>query len=260
MQALRTAATGMLAQELNVEVISNNIANLRTTGFKKQRAEFQDLIYQDIRQVGSTTSEQGTMVPSGIQIGTGVRTAATPRVHTQGTIAETGKDYDVAVRGEGLFQVQLPDGRTAYTRDGTFSLDGNGLLVTKDGYQVGGGITVPTTALSVTINSVGLVQVLDNTNTPSDVGQIQLARFINRSGLQPIGDNLFLETAASGTAQVSNPGTDGAGTVLQKYAEDSNVNAVSEISDLIAAQRAYEMNARVIRAADDMLSNTTLTR
>ena len=260
MQALRTAATGMMAQEMNVEVISSNIANLRTTGFKRQRAEFQDLLYQDIRQIGSTTSEQGTMVPSGVQIGTGVRVAATPRTHSQGTLVSTDRTYDLGIRGEGYFPINLPDGRTAYTRDGTFDLDGNGQLVTQDGYQVGSGITIPSTALSVTVNATGLVQILDSAGATSDVGQIQLARFINKGGLQAVGDNLFMESPASGTAQLSNPGTDGSGTLLQKYVEDSNVNAVSEISDLIEAQRAYEMNARVIRAADDMLSNTTLTR
>lgn len=260
MQALRTAATGMLAQEMNVEVISSNIANLRTTGFKRQRADFQDLLYQDIRQIGSTTSEGGRVAPSGVQIGTGVRVAATPRVHSQGTLVSTDRTYDAAIRGEGYFPITLPDGRTAYTRDGTFDLDGNGQMVTQEGNQVGSGITIPSTALSVTINSSGLVQVLNSAGATSDVGQIQLARFVNKGGLQAIGDNLFLETPASGTAQLGNPGVDGNGTLLQKYVEDSNVNAVSEISDLIEAQRAYEMNARVIRAADDMLSNSTLTR
>lgn len=260
MQALRIAATGMQAQELNVEVISNNIANLRTTGFKRQRAEFQDLVYQDLRQVGSATSAQGTLLPSGVQIGAGVYTAATPRIHTQGTVSATDRDYDMAIRGEGYFQVQLPDGRTAYTRDGGFNLDANGLLVTKEGHQVGGGITIPANALSVTVSSDGIVQATDSTGTTTSVGQIQLARFVNKGGLSPMGENLFLETPSSGPAQVGTPGTDGVGTLLQKYTEDSNVNAVSEISDLIAAQRAYEMNARVIRAADDMLSNTALTR
>ncbi len=260
MQALRTAATGMQAQETNVEVISNNIANLRTTGFKRQRAEFQDLVYQDIRQIGSTSSEQGNMLPSGVQIGTGVRTASTPRVHSQGSLASTERVYDVAIRGEGYFRITLPDGRTAYTRDGSFDLDGNGLLVTKDGYQVDGGITFPANVSNVTISNTGLVQTVDATGTTTDVGQLQLARFVNKGGLQAIGDNLFLVTPSSGPEQVGTPGTDGAGTLLQQYLEQSNVNAVTEISDLIEAQRAYEMNARVIRAADDMLSNTTLTR
>ncbi len=260
MQALRTAATGMLAQETNVEIISNNIANLRTNGFKRQRAEFQDLLYQDIRVAGATTSAQGTQLPTGVAIGTGVRTAATPRIFLQGSVSSTDRPYDLAIRGEGFFQVQLPDGRTAYTRDGGFDLNGNGLLVTKDGNQVGGGITVPNNTLSVSISNDGIVQGTDAAGAVSNLGQVQLARFVNTGGLQAIGDNLFLETPGSGTPQVTNPGTDGTGDLLQKYTEDSNVSAVTEISDLIAAQRAYEFNARVIRAADDMLSNTTLTR
>lgn len=259
MQALRTAATGMMAQELNVEVISNNIANLRTTGFKRQRAEFQDLMYQDLRQVGASASASGGNI-SGVQIGTGVRTAATPRIHSQGTVASTDRTYDMAIRGEGYFQVQLPDGRTAYTRDGSFDLDGNGQLVTKEGHQVDGGITIPANALTVTVTSDGLIQVADAQGAITDAGQLQLARFINKGGLQAIGENLFVKSDSSGEPSVGSPGTDGAGTILQKYTEDSNVNAVSEISDLISAQRAYEMNARVIRAADDMLSNTALTR
>jgi flagellar basal-body rod protein FlgG len=259
MQALRTAATGMQAQELNVEVISNNIANLRTTGFKRQRAEFQDLLYQDLRQVGSTSSEQGTMVPSGIQIGTGVRTASTPRVHSQGTLESTDRTFDVAVQGEGYFQITMPDGTLAYTRDGSFDLDGTGKLVTKDGFQVGGGITIPVTAQNVTINSSGLVQTVDATGATTDIGQLQLAHFINKGGLEAKGNNLFTVTPSSGAATLDNPGTNGAGTIMQKFTEASNVSAVSEISDLIEAQRAYEMNARVIRAADDMLSNTNLT-
>ena len=260
MQALRTAATGMLAQETNVEIISNNIANLRTNGFKRQRAEFQDLLYQDIRVAGAATSAQGTQLPTGVAIGTGVRTAATPRIFLQGSVSSTDRPYDLAIRGEGFFQVQLPDGRTAYTRDGGFDLNGNGLLVTKDGYQVGGGITIPNNTVSVSISNDGIVQGTDAAGAVSSLGQVQLARFVNTGGLQAIGDNLFLETPGSGTPQVTNPGTDGTGDLLQKYTEDSNVSAVTEISDLIAAQRAYEMNARVVRAADDMLSNTTLTR
>lgn len=261
MQALRTAATGMMAQELNVTVISNNIANMRTAGFKKQRAEFQDLLYQNLRRMGTSSSDQGTMVPSGVQIGTGVRTGATPRVHTQGTVQQTDRDFDVAVRGEGYFRVQLPDGRTAYTRDGSFQLDAEGRLVTKDGYLVEQGITVPQNAQSVAISQSGLIQAqVPGQQQAQEIGQLQLARFVNKSGLESIGDNLFLETPASGQAQVANPGQDGNGNVLQKFLEDANVNAVTEIADLIAAQRAYEMNARVIRSADEMYSNSALTR
>ncbi len=261
MQALRTAATGMMAQEQNVQVISNNVANLRTTGYKRQRAEFQDLLYNNLRRQGTATSEQGTMVPAGIQIGTGVRLAATPRVFTQGALIPTEKQFDLAIRGEGFFRIQMPDGRTAFTRDGTFNLDANGQLVTKDGHVVDQGITVPQNARSVTISATGQVQVVTDNNTAvQQIGQLQLARFVNRAGLESIGDNLFLETPASGQAQLTNPGTDGAGSLLQGYSEEANVNAVTEIADLISAQRAYEMNARVIRSADEMMSNTALTR
>lgn len=261
MQALRTAATGMLAQEMNVAVISNNIANMRTTGFKRQRAEFQDLLYQNLRRMGTATSDQGTMVPTGLQLGTGVRVAATGRVHSQGTTQPTERDYDIAIRGEGYFRIQLPDGRTAFTRDGSFQTDAEGRIVTKDGFLLESGITVPQNAQSVTISQTGSIQVMiPGQQQAQEIGQIQLARFINKAGLESIGDNLFLETQASGAAQAANPGTEGNGTLLQKYLEEANVNAVSEIADLIAAQRAYEMNARVIRSADEMYSNSALTR
>ncbi|MBL4758804.1 MAG: flagellar basal-body rod protein FlgG [Rhizobiales bacterium] len=258
MQALLIAATGMMAQELNVEVISNNIANMRTTGFKRQRAEFQDLLYQNIRRPGSTTSDSGTVSPSGIQIGSGVKTGATYRVMSQGTVLQTEKELDVAIRGEGFFKIDLPDGRSAYTRDGSFEIDPNGTLVTIDGYTVQPGITIPQNARSITIDGSGQVQaLLDNATTPQQLGQLQLARFVNQSGLESIGDNLYVETGASGTEQVGVPGAAGYGNLLQQHLEQANVNAVSEISDLIAAQRAYEMNARVIRAADEMMSATS---
>lgn len=257
MQAIRTAATGMAAQELNVNVISNNIANLRTTGFKRQRAEFQDLLYLNLRRAGTTTSAQNTIVPSAIEIGTGVRTGATPRIATQGSLTATDKDFDIAIRGEGYFRVTLPDGRTAYTRDGSFQTDAQGQIVTKDGYVLDPAITVPQNATAVTISSTGLVQVtVPGQTAPQDLGQIQLARFVNKSGLESLGDNLFVETAASGAAQSANPAADGYGNLLQKYLEDANVNAVTEITDLISAQRAYEMNSRVIRAGDEILQAT----
>jgi len=257
MKALRIAASGMMAQEMNVELISNNIANMRTTGFKRQRADFQDLLYQDMRRVGTQTSESGNTLPTGVQIGSGVRTAATPRIHSQGTLTATEKDTDVAVRGEGYFRVLLPDGRTAYTRDGSFEIDAKGTIVTADGWSVDPAITVPQNSSGLTVNAQGVVQVtVGNASTPTTIGQIQLARFVNKSGLEAIGNNLFLETAASGAPQVANPGDEGYGTLLQGQLEAGNVNAVAEISDLIAAQRAYEMNSRVIRAADEMLSAT----
>ncbi len=258
MKALNIAATGMRAQELNVEVISNNIANMRTTGFKRQRPDFQDLLYQDLRRPGTTTSASGTEVPAGLEIGLGVKTAATPRVMSQGDLTGTENQLDVAIRGDGFFRVQLPDGRTAYTRDGSFQRSSDGTLVTADGYQVEPGIVIPQNTIGLTINNEGTVQAtLQNGADPVNLGQIDLARFVNPTGLAGMGDNLYLRTAASGDEQVGNAGDEGFGTLLQGYLEEANVNAVSEMSDLIAAQRAYEMNARVVSAADDMLQATT---
>lgn len=261
MQALNIAATGMLAQELNVEVISNNIANMRTTGFKRQRAEFQDLLYQNLKRVGSTTGEDGSMVPSGIQVGVGVKTGSTYRIMTQGNMIHTEKPLDVGIRGEGFYQVTMPDGTTTYSRDGAFALDATGTLVNQEGYTVGGGITIPEDALDVTINATGVIEVnISGEAAPTQVGQIQLARFVNTAGLEAIGDNLYRESAASGTPTVANPGTDGMGNLLQNFLEESNVNAVAEISDLIQAQRAYEMNSKIITAADEMMRATSSLR
>jgi flagellar basal-body rod protein FlgG len=258
MRALQTAATGMMAQELNVQVISNNIANLRTTGYKRQQAHFQDLLYENFRRAGSSTSDQNTVVPAGIELGSGVKTSSTARVMTQGNLNATEKEYDVAIRGEGFFKIRMPDGRTAYTRDGSFDLDPQGQLVTRDGYPVDPGITVPSEATSVTVTAGGEVQAsLPGQVAPQSLGQIQLARFVNKSGLESIGDNLYVETAASGPAIDGNPNSDGYGNLQQNYLEEANVNAVTEISSLISAQRAYEMNARIITAADQMLSSTT---
>ncbi len=261
MKALYIASTGMAAQEKNVEVISNNIANMRTTGYKRQRAEFQDLLYQAYRRAGSTTSDQGTMVPAGLEIGSGVRTVATPRIMSQGSMLPTEKELDVAMRGEGFFMIQLPDGRTGYTRDGSFERDATGQLVTVDGYTVLPGITIPDGARGVSISATGIVEAyLNNDANPTQLGQLQVATFVNKAGLESLGDNLFAETAASGPAQTGIPGTDGVGTMLQGYLETANVNAVTEIADLIAAQRAYEMNARVISGADEMLQATSQLR
>ena len=260
MKALHIAATGMRAQELNVEVISNNVANMRTTGYKRQRADFQDLLYQNLRRMGTNTSATGTIVPTGVQIGSGVKTASTARIMTQGNLAESGKDLDVAVRGEGFFQIQMPDGTTAYTRDGSFERDANGQLVTIDGYAVQPGIVLPQDARDVTISADGQVQIVDAGGAIQQLGQLQLARFINKSGLEAIGDNLFLETESSGAAVVGTPGEDGFGDLMQKHLEMANVEAVSEISDLIAAQRAYEMNSRIIKAADEMSATTSNIR
>ena len=261
MKALYIASTGMSAQERNVEVISNNIANMRTTGFKRQRAEFQDLLYQQITRAGSQTSSQGTLVPAGLEIGSGVRTVATPRIMSQGSVNMTEGELDVAIRGEGFFQIQLPDGRTAYTRDGSFERDANGTLVNSSGYSVGPGITIPDNARGISISPDGTVEAfLGTDSTATQLGQLQLARFVNKSGLESMGDNLFLETAASGPAQVGIPNTDGTGDLLQNYLEMSNVNSVTEIADLIAAQRAYEMNSRVISGADEMMQATSQLR
>ena len=254
MKALYTASTGMAAQERNVEVISNNIANMRTTGYKRQRADFQDLLYQVYRRSGSQTSEAGTQLPTGVEIGSGVKTGATPRIMSQGSVAPTEKELDVAIRGEGFFAVSMPDGRTGYTRDGSFERDSQGQLVTIEGYPIQPGITIPATARSVSISSDGVVEAfLNQETTPTAIGQIQLARFVNKAGLEGIGDNLYVETAGSGAAQTGIANADGFGNLLQSHLEMANVNAVTEIADLIAAQRAYEMNARVISGADEML-------
>lgn len=261
MKALQIAATGMLAQQLNVEVISHNIANMRTTGYKRMRPEFQDLLYQNVRAPGASSSETGTTLPSGIQIGLGVKTASTYRVMTQGDLTNTEKELDLAIRGEGFFQVQLPDGETAYTRSGALALDATGQIVTQEGYLIDPSVTVPDNARQISINASGEVQVrIDGQTLPQTVGTIELARFVNKAGLEAIGDNLFLETPASGTPTTGNPNSDGFGSLLQNFLESANVNAVSEISDLIAAQRAYEMNARVISAADEMMSATANLR
>ena len=258
MKSLQIAATGMMAQELNVEVISNNIANMRTTGYKRVRAEFQDLLYQDLRRVGSASSNSGTVVPTGIQLGFGVKTGATSRIMSQGNLTNTEKDLDLAIRGDGFFAITMPNGQTAYTRDGSFELNAQGQMVTLDGYQVDPGLTIPDNSSSITINRTGGVEVTVGTaTTPTQVGQLQLSRFINKAGLKAMGDNLFLETPASGTATTGSPGDAGFGDVLQKFLESANVNAVAELSDLISAQRAYEMNARVISASDEMMSATT---
>jgi len=261
MQALYIASTGMAAQETNVNVISNNIANMRTTGYKRQRAEFQDLLYQEYRRAGSTTSDSGTQLPVGIEVGSGVRIAATPRVMSQGSVVASDKDLDLAIQGEGYFQITKPDGSTAYTRDGSFERDGTGKLTTVDGYEVQPGITIPDNANSISVSPDGIVSALVGTDTtPTQLGQLQLARFVNKGGLASAGNNMFTETPASGPAQQGVPNADGMGNVMQSYLEDSNVNAVTEISDLIAAQRAYEMNARVVTGADEMLQTTSQMR
>ena len=254
MRALRTAATGMSAQQLNVEVISNNIANMNTVAFKKQRAEFQDLLYQNVERMGAQSSESGTVVPTGIQIGSGVKAGSVYRITTQGSATQTGNKLDMAIQGRGYFQIQLPSGDTAYTRAGNFSVNNEGQLVTDDGYLVQPQISIPQDATDISISASGIVQVTQPGNTaPSQVGQLELATFFNEAGLEAVGDNLYLESGASGAANTGPPDTDGMGRLLQGYTEASNVDAVTEISALIVAQRAYEMNSKVISAADEML-------
>jgi flagellar basal-body rod protein FlgG len=261
MRSLDIASTGMQAQQTNVEVVSNNIANMTTTGFKRQRAEFQDLIYQNLRRVGSNSSDSGSIVPSGAQVGLGVKTAAIYRINEQGNLQQTSNTLDLAIQGNGYFQVTLPSGETAYTRDGTFGLAPDGTIVTADGYIVQPGVQIPTNATNVTINTAGQVQTtVAGQTAPQTVRQIQLAVFPNAGGLDSQGDNLFLQTAASGNPVTGNPASPGFGSVMQGFIETSNVNVVSEITNLITAQRAYEMNSRVITASDDMLSTLTNLR
>ncbi|HEU5272483.1 MAG TPA: flagellar basal-body rod protein FlgG [Xanthobacteraceae bacterium] len=256
MRALNTAATGMMAQELNVQVIANNIANMRTTGYKRQRAEFQDMLYEHVRRIGTQTTDQGNILPVGVDLGSGVKTVGTPRIMTQGTLTQTGGDLDVAIRGEGFFKILMPDGTFAYTRDGSFQMDAQGRIVTAQGNLVQPGITIPQNSSSLTINSQGQVSVVvSGSTTPTILGQLTLTRFINKAGLLPIGDNLFTETPASGAPQDGVPNTNGMGDLQQGNLEQANVEAVTEISDLIAAQRAYEMNSKVISATDQMLQS-----
>ncbi|MFY9288622.1 MAG: flagellar basal-body rod protein FlgG [Alphaproteobacteria bacterium] len=255
MRALSIGATGMGAQQLNVEVISNNIANLSTTGFKRSRAEFQDLLYQNMRSVGSASSDTGTILPAGLQVGLGVKPAATYRIYGQGNLIVTNNPLDLAINGNGFLQVQLPDGTTAYTRDGSLQLNQTGQIVTQDGYQILPAITVPTTATAITINASGqvLASIAGQTNQQT-LGQLTMASFINPVGLDAMGQNLLKETQASGTPITGNPQTNQFGSLVQGSLETSNVDIVSEITSLITAQRAYEMNSKVINTADQMLS------
>jgi flagellar basal-body rod protein FlgG len=245
----------MSAQQLNVEVISNNIANMNTVGFKRQRAEFQDLMYQNVERAGAKTSDTGTVAPTGIQIGAGVKAGATYRISEQGAMTKTENRYDLALDGKGFFQVLMPSGETAYTRAGNFGVDNQGRLVTDDGYVVQPEITIAEGARDVSISKTGQVQViLGSDPQPQEAGQIQLATFINEAGLEAIGDNLLMESGASGAAVIGAPGDTGFATLMQGYTEASNVDAVSEVTALIVAQRAYEMNSKVITTADEMLS------
>lgn len=261
MRALQIAATGMSAQQTRVEVISNNLANMSTTGYNARRAEFADLHYQQATRPGTVTAADGTVIPAGVQLGLGVRPTAVTLNLQQGSLINTGGDLDIAIDGNGYLEVRLPSGISGYTRDGGLKRSPDGLIVTSDGYAVVPEITIPEDARTISINAAGEVYAyFDDQTEPEMLGQITLAGFTNEKGLEAIGSNLFLETAASGAAQVVNPGQEGLGTLRQGYLEESSVDAVREITELIKAQRGYELNAKVITAADQMLGATTQIR
>ena len=261
MRALKIAATGMSAQQMRVETISNNLANMSTTGYNARRAEFADLHYQQMARAGTINASDGTFLPTGVQLGLGVRPAAVSIHLQQGALSATNGDLDVAIEGLGYLEVTLPNGQTAYTRDGGLKRTGEGLIVTSDGFAVGPEITIPDDARSISINADGEVYAyFDEAAAGQLLGQFTLTGFTNSKGLEAIGSNMFLETEASGPALVSSPGEDGLGTLRQGYLEDSSVDAVREITELIEAQRGYEMNAKVISAVDQMMSATTQVR
>jgi len=252
-RSLYIAATGMNAQQAQMDVISNNLANVSTNGFKGSRAVFEDLMYQTLRQPGANSTQE-TELPSGSQIGTGVQQVATERIFTQGALQQTGNSKDVAINGQGFFQVQMPDGTTAYTRDGSFQTNAQGQLVTSSGYQVIPAITVPANALSLTVGSDGVVTVTTPGNANNTtIGALQLAMFINPAGLQSNGENLYSETASSGVPTITTPGLNGSGTLNQGYVEASNVNVVQELVNMIQTQRAYEINSKAVTTSDQML-------
>lgn len=254
MRSLNIAATGMQAQQTNIDVISQNIANQTTTAFKTLRPEFQDLIYQNIERVGTNSSNIGTILPTGIQMGLGVKTGAVYRDMEQGTLQQTEGPLDLAIQGNGYFQVELPDGQIAYTRDGTFKRSPNGELVTKEGYLLQPAVVIPEDAVDVAVNEEGMVAVsIDGQVELIELGQLEIATFINPAGLEAIGNNMYLETPASGVPILNVAGQLGTGTILQGFIENSNVNPVTEITNLIVAQRAYEMNSKILTASDEML-------
>jgi len=261
MRALTIAATGMSAQQMRVETISNNLANMSTTGYNARRAEFADLHYQQMTRPGAVNASDGTLLPTGVQLGLGVRPAAISIHLQQGSLRQTGADLDMAIEGNGYFEVTLPSGQTAYTRDGALKRTGEGLIVTSDGHPVSPEITIPTDVRSISVNAEGEVYAyFIDTEEAQLLGQINIAGFTNAKGLEALGSNLFSETEASGPAVISTPGLDGLGTIRQGYLESSSVDAVREITELIEAQRGYEMNAKVISAADQMMGATTQVR
>ena len=256
-RSLWIARTGLDAQQTSLDVIANNLANVSTNGFKRARPVFEDLLYQTLRQPGAQSS-QSTQIPSGLQLGTGVQPISTARIHTQGSLQQTGNDLDVAINGAGFLQILLPDGTTAYTRDGSLQKDNQGQLVTSNGYPVQPNITIPADALSVTIANDGVVSVTQpGSAAVTQVGSLQLATFINVGGLQSIGENLFLETASSGAPTPSTPGSNGAGVLNQRYVETSNVNVAEELVSMIQTQRAYELNSKAVSTSDQMLARLT---
>jgi len=251
--ALHIAQTGLSAQQTRMSVIANNLANAGTTGFKKGRASFEDLLYETVSQPGASSS-QDTELPSGLMLGSGVRTVSTEKIFTQGTLARTDSSLDVAIQGRGFLQILLPDGTTAYTRDGSFSLNSEGQMVTSSGYEMDPSITIPPETLSVTIGEDGTVSTLTaGSSAPTQVGSLQLADFINPQGLQPVGQNMYKETLSSGSPQISTPGLNGLGTMIQGSLETSNVNVVEELVSMIETQRTYEMNSKAIQTVDEML-------
>jgi len=252
-RSLFIAKSGMEAQQMQLDNISNNLANSATNGYKSAHAVFEDLMYQNLRQSGADSTEQ-TQLPTGLQVGLGVRAVATSRNFSEGTITQTSNTLDVAVNGSGFFQVQMPDGTTSYTRDGSFQQNAQGQIVTSNGNTVLPGITIPANAHSVTIGQDGTVSVvLAGSAAPQSIGQFQLANFINPAGLEPIGQNLFTQTASSGTPITGAPGANGLGTISQGYVEGSNVNVVTELVNMISTQRAYEMNSKAVQTSDQML-------
>ncbi|MEW6707430.1 MAG: flagellar basal-body rod protein FlgG [Pseudomonadota bacterium] len=252
-RSLWISKTGMEAQQTKLDTIANNLANVSTNGFKREHVVFEDLIYQNLRQAGANSSEQ-TQLPTGLQVGLGTHAVATARNFSQGNLQQTSNNLDVAVKGQGFFQIQLPDGTTAYTRDGSFQVDANGQLVTNTGYAVQPGITIPAQAQSLTIAPDGTVSVtLPGQATAQAIGQLQLASFVNPGGLEPRGGNLFAETTASGTPSTGSPGSNGLGSLQQGFVETSNVNVVEELVSMIQTQRAYEMNSKAIQTSDQML-------